>query len=278
MSDGARSFVTSSPLIRPRKTPMRAETAQRTTKGAPGKKATASFTVQYMAVTPTAAKDTSSPPVTRTRKKPIAKRPITVLFFSNENMLNIEKKTGLKAPTVSARTTSTRKINTSWRRMMFAKPHDALSLTIRMISVSELSSTRRSATIAPFRITRIRSQTRISSSKSSDTTMTPTPLGGQLQDDVVDARLRADVHAHGRAIEDKHARMTRNPSGQNHALLIAAREAADREIRRLRLDREPLDPALRLIPFAGCSDPARRTHHAVKGAHNDVVADTEIEE
>ena len=116
MSDGARSLVTSSPLIRPRKTPMRAETAQRRMKGAPGKKATASFTVQYMAVTPTAAKETSSPPVTRTRKKPIANRPITVLFFSKENMLKIEKKTGLMVPTVSARTTSTRKISTSWRR------------------------------------------------------------------------------------------------------------------------------------------------------------------
>ena len=53
-------------------------------------------------------------------------------------------------------------------------------------------------------------------------------LTGEFRDQAVDLGLRADVDAAGRLVEDQDARMGHQPAGDQHLLLIAARQVDDR--------------------------------------------------
>ena len=86
IKDGARSLVTDSPLISPNVAPISAVTINRMING-PSDRSKRNFTVPYMPTTRIEVKETSGPPTTRTRKNPIARRPITVLFFRREKIL-----------------------------------------------------------------------------------------------------------------------------------------------------------------------------------------------
>ena len=54
------------------------------------------------------------------------------------------------------------------------------------------------------------------------------PRAGQLAHQPVDLRLRADVDALRRLVEDDHRRLGRQPPRQRDLLLVAAGEVADR--------------------------------------------------
>ena len=92
-------------------------------------------------------------------------------------------------------------------------------------SVASLPST--SATISPSRMTRTRVQMPTSSSSSDETTSTPRPDAGELADDPVDLRLRRDVDAARRLVEEEHAALVEQPAREHDLLLVAAGEQPD---------------------------------------------------
>ena len=67
-----------------------------------------------------------------------------------------------------------------------------------------------------------------SSGRYDETTMTASPLPGQLVDDVVELALGADVDALGGLVEHDHLGFGQQPAGQQHLLLIAAGQGGHR--------------------------------------------------
>ena len=53
---------------------------------------------------------------------------------------------------------------------------------------------------------------------------------GEIADLAMDAGLRADVHAHGRAVQHQDARVVHQPAPDHHALLVAAGELDHRPV------------------------------------------------
>ena len=66
------------------------------------------------------------------------------------------------------------------------------------------------------------------------------PVLGELLDDALDLRLGADVDAARRLVEDQQLRVHREPAREQHLLLVAAGELADRLIGPGAFDAEPL--------------------------------------
>ena len=66
-------------------------------------------------------------------------------------------------------------------------------------------------------------------------------LGGQPADQSVDLGLGADVDAAGGLVEQEDLRLDQEPAGEDALLLVAAREAGDRDVAAGRLDRQLLD-------------------------------------
>ena len=66
-------------------------------------------------------------------------------------------------------------------------------------------------------------------------------LGGQLADQFVDLGLGADVDAAGGLVEQEDLGLDQEPAGEDALLLVAAREAGDRNVAAGRLDRQLLD-------------------------------------
>ena len=126
-----------------------------------------------------------------------------------------------------------------------------------------------SPAIWPSRMTSTRSQMPMISGSSLEMTMMPMPLVRKLVDDPVDFGLGADVDAARRLVEDQDLRADLEPARQQHLLLVAAGEAADRDDGARRADAERLEtpcwrgsarPCRRLStpPSAGVAAEARR--------------------
>src|SRR5436190_16946649 len=64
------------------------------------------------------------------------------------------------------------------------------------------------------------------------------PLAGELAYEAMDLRLGADVDAARRLVEDEDLRLSEQPAGDQHLLLIAAGEVQDRLLHCRRLDAE----------------------------------------
>ena len=56
----------------------------------------------------------------------------------------------------------------------------------------------------------------------------PEPLAGQVADHLVELALGADIDALGRLVEDQHLGLGEQPAGEQHLLLVAARQGRDR--------------------------------------------------
>ena len=74
--------------------------------------------------------------------------------------------------------------------------------------------------------------------------MTDTPAVGDLADQLVEVGLGLDVDADRRLVDDQDLGIGREPLGDRHLLLVAAREIADRLAERRRADFEALDEGL----------------------------------
>ncbi len=81
--------------------------------------------------------------------------------------------------------------------------------------------------IRPSRMTMTRSDMPMISGISEDTMMTARPARGQFAHEVVHGGLGADVDALGRLVQDDDLRLGRQPLGDHHLLLVAARQRAD---------------------------------------------------
>ena len=106
-------------------------------------------------------------------------------------------------------------------------------------------------------MTRTRSQRRASSSLSVETSSTAIDSVGVLLDDGVHLLAGADVDAGGRVVEHEHSRDEPERAGDEHLLLVAARQAGDRDIGAAGDDAELLDPVADLGPLGALVDPAR---------------------
>ena len=98
-----------------------------------------------------------------------------------------------------------------------------------------------SAVIRPSQRTMIRSETASSSGSSLEVMMMARPWDGQPADQLVDLGLGADVDAAGGLVEQQDLGLDQEPAGEDALLLVAAREAGDRNVAAGRLDRQLLD-------------------------------------
>ncbi len=112
----------------------------------------------------------------------------------------------------------------------------------RIPSRPSVAFTRPSTTIE------MRSQSRINSLRSDEAISAPAPLPTGAADEAVDLLARADVDADGRLVEQQDARARIVPFGEDDLLLVAAGKVSDADRRPGRLDREPCDRLLRLLP------------------------------
>ena len=74
----------------------------------------------------------------------------------------------------------------------------------------------------------MRSDSNRISGSSEETTTTARSIGGQLVDQRVDLVLGLDVDAARRFIQQQHLRSGRQPFAEDHLLLVAAAQVADR--------------------------------------------------
>ena len=102
----------------------------------------------------------------------------------------------------------------------------AAVLARRSTSSSVAPAAGSSPATVPSRMTSTRSASPSTSGRYDETTITPRPFGREVADDLVDLGLGADVDALGRLVEHQHLRLRRQPAGQQHLLLVAARQRA----------------------------------------------------
>jgi hypothetical protein len=100
-------------------------------------------------------------------------------------------------------------------------------------------------------------------SGSVDSTRTATPLSRSDLDDADHVLLGADIHAARRLRQDQHLRQMRQPFGQRHLLLVAARKIAERDIGARRADLQVLD-----VLFGDRAFPTRFQQPAMNAAEN----------
>src|SRR6266487_8101 len=100
---------------------------------------------------------------------------------------------------------------------------------------------------------------------------------GQLLNQRVDLRLRTDVDALGRLVEDQNVRSDREPARQRHLLLVASGERSDVGRDRWRLDAQSFDVALCAAPFGGAVDQAV-CRDCIKPCEADVRRDRHLED
>ena len=103
----------------------------------------------------------------------------------------------------------------------------AMILSFENAGRSSLAATR------PCLSTTIRWQIAKSSSSSDETTSMAIPFSRSLFDQAVDLGLGSNVDAARRLVEQQQARLGRDPTAEDHPLLVAARERARRLFRRL---------------------------------------------
>ena len=89
-----------------------------------------------------------------------------------------------------------------------------------------------SPTVRPSAITTMRSASASTSGRSDETTSSATPLSASAAQQAVDLGAGADVDAARRLVDDQQPRLHRQPLGEQHLLLVAAREVADDLARR----------------------------------------------
>ena len=85
-----------------------------------------------------------------------------------------------------------------------------------------------SPTVRPSAMTTMRSASASTSGRSDDTTSSATPRVGERPQQAVDLRARADIDAARRLVDDQELRLHRQPLGEQHLLLVAAREVGRR--------------------------------------------------
>ena len=104
----------------------------------------------------------------------------------------------------------------------------ACAAAIIRSTFSSLASARDSSpTTLPSAITSERSARPITSSSSEETTISPTPGLGEIDDQPVDLVARADVDALGRLVEQEDLRRVHQHAREQELLLVAAGEMRD---------------------------------------------------
>ena len=132
------------------------------------------------------------------------------------------------------------------------------------------------AVIRPWCSARMPSQTRVSSARSLERHQHAAAAPGEVADQRVDLRLGGDVDALRRLVEQQHADLARQPFGEDHLLLVAARQRRRPAARRWRgrMSSSSISSATSRSPAARSSEPPRVK--PVEARQQDVVAHRQV--
>ena len=108
----------------------------------------------------------------------------------------------------------------------------------------------------PSRSTMSRSEPSTTSSRSELMRMTARPLSREVAHERLDLGLGADVDAARRVVEDEQPRGGGEHAGEQHLLLVAARELGELLVGSRGLDAQPVDELLGDAPLVGADEQA----------------------
>ena len=149
------------------------------------------------------------------------------------------------------------------RQRRFACAASATEAVYRVASRSTCSSVApspgSSPTVRPSAITTMRSASASTSGRSEDTTSERHAAVGQRAQQAVDLGARADVDAARRLVDDQQPRLHRQPFGEQHLLLVAARQIADDLVHARRRDAQLVDEVSSPAPRPWRCEKWRRT-------------------
>ena len=120
----------------------------------------------------------------------------------------------------------------------------ALGAASSRMAISVAVAASSSPATRPSDMTTMRCASASTSGRSEETTSSAMPLRGEVAQDAVDVGLGADVDAARRLVDDQDARLARQPLGEQHLLLVAARQVAHLAVDARRRDAQVVDVVL----------------------------------
>ena len=120
----------------------------------------------------------------------------------------------------------------------------ALGAASSRMAISVAVAASSSPATRPSDMTTMRCARARTSGRSEETTSSAMPFAARSRRMRVDVGLGADVDAAGRLVHDQDARLARQPFGEQHLLLVAARQVAHLAVDARRGDAQILDIAL----------------------------------